>query len=93
MDLATQRMRATQGWMDTNRMNLLQRKRARHLIGYSQAPVILRPNKKWGCSEWSMQDPLDTFAAPSNNPLQFVPDDCIFTHAKNLACLVEKKLS
>ncbi len=86
-DLATDRMRATQGWMDTNRMNLLQRKRARHLIGYSQSPIILRPNKKWGCSEWSIQDPLDTFAAPSHNPLQFVPDDCIFTHAKNLAWL------
>ena len=84
IDLATERMRANLGWWDVNKMNLLQRKRARHLIGYSQSPVMLRPNAKWGCSEWQMQSPLDTYAAPSNNPLQFVPDDCIFTYAKNL---------
>ena len=84
IDLATERMRATLGWWDVNKMNLLQRKRARHLIGYSQSPVMLRPNTKWGCSEWQMQSPLDTYAAPSRNPLQFVPDDCIFTYAKNL---------
>jgi len=89
-DKADFRMRASLGWWSVNDMNLLMRKRARHFIGYSQSPVYLRPNKEWGCSEWSVMDPLDTFAAESNNSVQMVPDDCIFMHTKNLAWLKKR---
>lgn len=87
MDLATYRTRATLGMWQVNRINLLQRKRARHFTGYGESPVILRPNKAWGCSKYEIQSPLDTYAAPSSDALQFIPDDCIFMYAHNLAWL------
>ena len=40
---ANVRMRATMGWWETNNMQLKMRRRARHLIGYSSSPVVLRP--------------------------------------------------
>lgn len=89
-DKADARMRASLGWWSVNDMNLLMRKRSRHFVGYSQSPVYLRPKKEWGCTEWSVMDPLDTFAAESNNSVQMVPDDCIFLHTKNLGWLKKR---
>jgi len=89
-DKADARMRASLGWWSVNDMNLIMRKRARHFVGYSQSPVYLKPRKDWGCSEWNIMDPLDTYPSESNNIVQMVPDDCIFLHTKNLGWLKKR---
>lgn len=89
-DLATSRIRANLGWWQVNRLPLMNRKRARHFVGYASTPVMLLPNTQWGCAEWKMQSPLDTFAAPTSDFGQFVPDDCIFLYTHTLLWLKKR---
>lgn len=84
---ARTRTMANQGWWQVNNMPLVMRKRARYLIGYSSAPVILRPDTKWGCAKWEMRSPLDTFAPLNDDPLNMTPDDVIFTFVRSRAWL------
>lgn len=80
---ANVRMRATMGWWETNNMQLKMRRRARHLIGYSSSPVVLRPDKKWGAARWDIKDPLSTFPSDGGDPDQISPDNCIFTYTRS----------
>lgn len=80
--LARDRRRAMLGIWDENRMNMKLRRRARHLLAYSNSPVIIKPDFKNLVPRWHVRNPLDTFAAPSDDPDNPVPDDCIFTYTK-----------
>lgn len=67
------RRRANLGWWEFNRMQLKQRRRGRWLLGYSTAPVIVRPDFKTGVPRWQLVDPLGWYPAPTVDP----DDPCV----------------
>lgn len=87
--LARQRRDATLGWWTQNQMHLKMRRRARWLIGYGCAPVMVRPNEKWDMPMWQVRNPLTSFPAPGMDPDDITPTDCIFSYARSLAWLKE----
>ena len=87
--LARDRRRAMLGIWDENRMNMKLRRRARHLLAYSNSPVIIKPDFRNLVPRWHVRNPLDTFAAPSDDPDNPVPDDCIFTYTKTAKWLMD----
>lgn len=79
------RRRATLGWWEANRVGLKLRRRAQQLIGYSCAPVLIRPDRKRGIPAWHTRDPLCTYPASSPDPDELVPENCIFTYTRSVA--------
>lgn len=77
---ARMRKQAMLSIWDHNRMQMKMRRRARHLLGYSQSAVVLKPDFKTLMPTWSVRNPLDTFPAFSDDPDDPMPDDCIFTY-------------
>jgi len=73
---------------DENRMRMKMRRRARHLLAYSTSAVMLRPNFRTLTPQWVVRNPLDTFAAPMEDPDQLVPEDCIFTYKASASWLL-----
>ena len=65
---------------DENKMKMKMRRRARHLLAYAQSGVMIRPNFRTLNPQWVVRNPLDTFAAPVDDPDTMVPDNCIFTY-------------
>ncbi len=88
-ELARTRRKAMLSIWDSNKMDLKLRRRARHLLAYSSAPVMLRPNFKTLTPQWAIRNPLDTYPAPSDDPDNMVPEDCIFTYMKSASWLVQ----
>lgn len=74
---------------DHNRMPMKLRRRARHLLGYSQSAVMLRPDFKTLMPTWHVRNPLDTFASPVEDPDNPVPDNCIFSYRVTASYLVK----
>jgi len=74
------RRQAMLSMWDQNKLKLKMRRRARHLLAYSQSAVILKPNFRTLTPQWAVRNPLDTFAAPVDDPDDMLPDDCIFTY-------------
>src|SRR5690606_10957669 len=73
LDRCRDRRRAVLGWWEFNRLHLQMRRRARWLLGYSTAPVALRPDFERGVPRWELRDPLATFPSPSTHP----DDPCV----------------
>lgn len=80
MQMARDRKRAMLAIWDQNRMNMKMRRRARHLLAYSNSPIFLKPNFDKRIPEWQLRNPLDTFAAPVVDHDNPVPDNCIFSY-------------
>lgn len=76
--MARMRKKATLGFWDDNRMQMKLRRRARHLLAYSQSPVFIKPDFGTLMPRWEVRNPLDTFAAPMEED-EVVPENCIFT--------------
>jgi hypothetical protein len=76
---AKMRKRAMLSIWDENRMQMKMRRRSRHLLGYASSGVIIRPDFKTLTPRWDVRNPLDTFAAPVDDPDNPLPDDCIFS--------------
>ena len=76
-------------YWDKNKMGLKMRRRARHFLAYSSSPVYLRPDFKTLTPTWSIRNPLDTYAAPHEDPDNLVPDDTIFTYTKTAQWLID----
>ncbi len=74
-------------WWDANRMAAKMRRRARWLVAYASAPVVIRPDFKRQIPCWETRDPLSTFPAPSQDPDDITPPDCIFTYFKSFGWL------
>lgn len=89
MKLSRDRNRAMTAIWDANRMNQKMRRRARHLLAYSSSPVFIKPNFDKRLPEWHLRNPLDTFAAPSTDPDNPVPDNCIFTYNRTYRWLTQ----
>jgi hypothetical protein len=89
MKLARDRKRAMLAIWDENRMNMKMRRRARHLLAYSNSPVFIKPNFDKRIPEWQLRNPLDTFPAPSVDVDNPVPDNCIFTYGRTYRWLTQ----
>jgi hypothetical protein len=76
--LARMRKKAMLGFWDENKMQMKLRRRARHLLAYSSSPVFLKPDFGTLTPKWQVRNPLDTFAAPTDED-EVVPENCIFT--------------
>ncbi len=86
---ARQRRKAMLSIWDENKMQMKLRRRARHLLGYSQSAVVLKPNFRTLNPTWTVRNPLDTFAAPVDDPDNMLPDDCIFTFRASASYLLK----
>ena len=75
--MARMRKKAMLGFWDENRMQMKLRRRARHLLAYSQSPVFLKPDFGTLTPKWEIRNPLDTFAAPMTDPDDIIPENCI----------------
>ena len=86
---AQDRRKAVAGWWDMNDWDLLQRRRARHLVAYGETVVSLSPvsdtsRDKRNIPHWKVRNPLSTFPSPNSNPDDMERDYCIFTTSHNL---------
>ena len=77
---ARQKKQAMLAIWDNNRMNIKLRRRARHLLAYSNAPVVIKPNFATSMPTWTVRNPLDTYAAPTEDVDDPLPYDCIFAY-------------
>ena len=89
MAIARDRKRAMLSIWDANRMNMKMRRRARHLLAYSNSPIYIKPNFDKRIPEWQLRNPLDTFPAPSVDVDNPVPDNCIFTYGRTYRWLTQ----
>ena len=89
MKLARERNRAMLAIWDQNRMNQKMRRRARHMLAYSSSPVFIKPNFDKRLPEWHLRNPLDTFAAPSTDIDNPIPDNVIFTYNRTYRWLTQ----
>ena len=88
-ELARLRKKIVLSYWDHNKLNIKQRRRARHFLAYSSAPVFIQPDFRKLQPTWSVRNPLDTFPAPMEDPDALVPDNCIFTYTKTAKWLVD----
>lgn len=79
---ARQRVLVNRSWWDSNRMGLKMRRRARWLVGYSSSPAVIRPHWQKEIPVWEIRDPLSAYPAPTQDPDDICPTDCIFTFYK-----------
>lgn len=84
------RRQATLGWWDGNRMNLKLRRRARWLVGYGIAPVVIRPDFERGYPRWELKDPLGSYPAPSVDPDDPCCENAIFAVRRSLDWLRDR---
>ena len=56
------------------------RRRARHLLAYSQSAVFIKPDFRTLMPKWVVRNPLDTYPAPVEDQDDLIPEDCIFTY-------------
>lgn len=75
---------------DQNRMSQKLRRRARHLLGYSMSAVYIKPDFRTLLPKWTVINPLDTFAAPVDDPDDPLPQDCIFTYKTTAQYLISR---
>jgi len=87
--LARDRKRAMLSMWDQNRLGMKMRRRARYLLGYSSAPVYLKPNFDKRLVEWHLRNPLETFASPTTDVDNPVPDDVIFSYHRPYKWLIQ----
>lgn len=86
---ADSRRKALAGWWDMNDWDLLQRRRARHLVAYGETVVSISPvsdnsRDKRNIPHWKVRNPLSTFPSPNSNPDDMERDYVIFTNSHNL---------
>lgn len=51
-------------WWEKSAMDLIDLKRARHLIAYGESPIEIRWDRNYNIPCWHVRDPLDAYAAP-----------------------------
>jgi hypothetical protein len=89
---ARDRRLAIMGWWDHSVMDVLDGRRARHLLAYASSPVMVRPghNDDMAFPTWHVRNPLQTFAGPRPNPDDMTPDNCIFAYSVSLGFLMHR---
>ncbi len=87
---ARRRRQAILGWWDFSEIEIMDGRRARHLLAYATSPVILRPMREKGIPIWHIRNPLSTFPAATENPDSMTPGDCIFSYRLSLDYLIDR---
>jgi hypothetical protein len=84
--MARQRRQAILGWWDKSIMDVLDGRRARHLLAYASTPVLIRPGHSYehGVPTWHVRSPTHTYPGPRPNPDDMTPNDCIFCYQVTL---------
>lgn len=82
--MARNRRMANVAWWQQNHLRVKMRRRARWLVGYGAAPVVIRPDLKNDIPMWHLRDPLTTYPAPCVDPDDMQPPDCIFSFTRTL---------
>ena len=72
------------GWWSMNNLSKIQRHRARWLVGYSSAPVMIRPDPIRSIPKWQERNPLTALPPPGDD---LDPPNMIFSFKKSLAWL------
>jgi hypothetical protein len=88
-ELARTRKKAMLAIWDSNRMPAKLRRRARHLLAYSSAPVIIKPDFRTNTPKWHIRNPLDTFPSPLEDPDDPVPMNVVFSYSKTYKWVVD----
>lgn len=83
-DNANERRNALHGFWSMNRLNLKMRKRARWLITFACAPVMVRPDPVRGIPVWQARNPMQALPPPGD---ELCPTDMIFSYQRSLAWL------
>ena len=83
---------ATLGWWKMNGMQRIAYKRARYLLAFGGAPVTVHPvaqSRSDGrdIPHWRIRSPLATYAAVTDNDLDYEPSDYIVCHRYPLSWL------
>jgi hypothetical protein len=84
------RREAIMAWWDANGWDRKQRRRARHLISYGTAPVIVRPDAKKEIPRWHLLDPFGTYPGTSPDPDSICPPDCIMAYQRTYSWLMAR---
>lgn len=79
---ARDRRKALYGCWEANRIDIKMRRRARWLLGYSTAPVMLRPDAKMEGPKWCVRDPLATYPGETDDPDDCEVPDAIFAFTR-----------
>lgn len=87
--LARKQRDAVMAWWHENRLKLKQRRRARWLLGYACAPVMIKPDWQKRIPSWNLMDPLNTFPAPSQDWDELTPIDAIFSYYRPYSWVCE----
>jgi len=87
---AEDRRKVIFGWWGANTMRKKMYRRARWLLAYTASPVVLRPDFKRQIPVWQLRDPLTTYPAPSLDPDEAEPADCIFTFERSHQWLAQR---
>lgn len=87
--LARKQRDAVMAWWHENRLKLKQRRRARWLLGYAMAPVMVKPDWVKRIPKWQLMEPLNTFPAPSQDWDELTPADCIFSYRRSYSWVLE----
>jgi len=85
---ARDRKMAVLSWWDRNRMSQKMRRRARHLLAYSNSPVVVKPCFKSLGPKWKVANPLDVFPAVSDDQDDPHPADAILVWQQTAADLL-----
>lgn len=88
-EFARTRKRAMLSIWDDNRMSAKMRRRARHLLAYGNAPVVLKPDFRSMTPRWHVRNPLDTFPSPMDDPDDPVPNNVIFSYQRNYKWILD----
>lgn len=95
VDAATKRTKAMYGWWDANDYDVILMRRARWLLGYACAPVMIRPPTKRQrdsgifTPQWHARDPLTTFPSAPVRHDDMTPEDCIFSFVRSHGWLAD----
>jgi hypothetical protein len=74
-------------WWAMNDMVLKLKERARHLIGYSTAPIRVGYDPTRPYPTWTVLDPFTTYLPPPSPTREMTPLDCIHTYTQPLRWL------
>lgn len=75
------------GWWQNDRLGQKMKHRARHLIAYGMAPVVVRLDSRTKLPTWQTRNPLETFPSPGLIPGTAAPENVIFAYRRSLSWL------
>jgi len=78
---ALERRDAVLAWWDSNKMNQIMRQRARYLVAYGSAPIVIKPNPHKRMPEWDARNPLGCYPSEDLSG-EMCPSDMITAYNK-----------